>query len=180
LQQIRGFRVVHVFDISQTEGDELPDLDAVRPKLLEGDAPEGMWEALTRHARSAGYEVIRHQRASENGYCDFLKKRIAVRPDVSAAQAVKTLIHELGHALLHSEGAVRSREVAEVEVESVAYIVCDALGLDTRDYSFSYVAHWASGDVEMIRDTAERVVECAKGILTSLLVDGDSREPVGA
>jgi hypothetical protein len=54
VQQIRGFRVVHVFDISQTEGDDLPDLDAVRPKLLDADAPEGIWDALVAQAEAAG------------------------------------------------------------------------------------------------------------------------------
>jgi DNA primase len=171
--QIRGFRVVHVFDISQTEGEDLPDLDAVRPKLLDGSAPEGIWDALVAHAGSIGYEVIRHQRGSENGYCDFTAKRIAVRPDVSAAQAVKTLIHELGHALLHADGPVASREVAEVEVESVAYVVCDALGLDSREYSFPYVTRWAEGSTELVTETAERVVDCAKGILGGLF---ESRE----
>jgi antirestriction protein ArdC len=170
LQQIRGFRVVHVFDISQTEGEELPDLDAVRPKLLDADAPEGIWEALTAHADSIGYEVIRHQRGSENGYCDFLNKQIAVRPDVSTAQAVKTLIHELGHALLHGEGRVASREIAEVEVESVAFIVCDALGLDSADYSFPYVTRWAEGSTDLVKETAERTIGCAKQILGGLEV----------
>ncbi len=64
---------------------------------------------------------------------------VALRGDrlrVSAAQAVKTLIHELSHALLHGEGPVPSREVAEVEVESVAYIVCNAIGVASDDYSF--------------------------------------------
>ena len=60
-------------------------------------------------------------------------------------------MHELAHALLHGDEVVRTREIQEVEVESVAYIVCDALGLDTSDYSFSYVARWASGDVEKIK-----------------------------
>jgi hypothetical protein len=160
--------VVHVFDISQTEGDEIPDLDAVRPRLLDGDAPAGIWDALSTHATSIGCEVIRDQRGSENGYCDFLNKVIAVRADVPPAQAVKTLIHELGHALLHSEGLVGSREVAEVEVESVAYIVCDALGLDSGDYSFPYVTRWAEGSEELVKETAERVIGCAKKILASL------------
>lgn len=164
-QQLRGFRIVHVFDISQTEGEELPDLDAIRPKLLDGDAPEGIWEVLVAQAKAAGFEVVRDQKRNENGYCDFLGKKIAVRPDVAPAQAVKTLIHELGHALLHGDGPVASREVAEVEVESVAYIVCDALGLDTGDYSFQYIATWSNGDVEKIKETGERVVECARGIL---------------
>lgn len=166
--QIRGFRVVHVFDISQTEGEELPDLDAVRPKLLDGDAPEGIWDALTAHAASIGFDVIREQRGRENGYCDFGAKLIAVRPDVSNAQAVKTLIHELGHAMLHSENRVSSREVAEVEVESVAYVVCNALGLESGDYSFPYVTRWAEGDAELVKETAQRVTECASEILRTL------------
>lgn len=78
------------------------------------------------------------------------------------------MIHELGHALLHSEGPVLSREVAEVEVESVAYIVCDALGLDTGDYSFAYVARWSDGSSDLVKDTAERVITCAKQILNPL------------
>jgi len=173
VQQIRGFRVVHVFDISQTEGEALPDLDAVRPRLLDGDAPEGIWDALARHAESIDYEVIRHQRGAENGYCDFLDKKIAVRPDVAPAQAVKTLIHELGHALLHAEGPVTSREVAEVEVESVAFIVCDALGLDSGGYSFPYVTRWAEGSEELVKETAERAIGCAKSILEALQATSD-------
>lgn len=168
LQQVRGFRVVHVFDISQTEGEELRDLNAVRPKLLDGGAPEGIWDALASHAGSVGYEVIRHQRGTENGYCDFLNKQISVRPDVSPAQAVKTLIHELGHALLHAEEPVASRKAAEVEVESVAFIVCDALGLDSGDYSFPYVTRWAEGSEEAVKQTAERAIGCAKQILQGL------------
>lgn len=170
LQQIRGFRVVHVFD-TQTEGEELPDLEAVRPKLLDADAPEGIWDALVAQADSAGFGVIRHRRGSENGYCDFSSKQIAVRPDIEPAQAVKTLVHELGHALLHGEELPTSREVAEVEVESVAYIVCDALGLDSGGYSFAYVARWSDGATDLIKDTAERVIRCAKQILEGLEAD---------
>ncbi|MDP9069273.1 MAG: ImmA/IrrE family metallo-endopeptidase [Actinomycetota bacterium] len=143
----------------------------MRPKLLDADAPEGIWNALVSQAEAAGFEVIRHRRRSENGYCDFSSKQIAVRPDVAPAQAVKTLIHELGHALLHSEGPVASREVAEVEVESVAYIVCDAIGLDTGNYSFPYVARRAGGATDVVRQTAERAIGCAKQILESLEVE---------
>lgn len=170
-QVLRGFRIVHVFDISQTEGQDLPDLDAVRPKLLDGGAPEGIWEALVAKANAAGFEVIRDRRGSENGYCNFTNNKIAVRSDVETAQAVKTLVHELGHALLHGEELPTSREVAEVEVESVAYIVCDALGLDSSDYSFAYVARWSDGATELVKDTAERVIRCAKQILEGLEAD---------
>ncbi|MGH2755277.1 MAG: ArdC-like ssDNA-binding domain-containing protein [Actinomycetota bacterium] len=176
LQQLRGFRVVYVFDIAQTHGDEIPDLNAVRPKLLDGDAPDGIWDALVSEANAAGYEVIRTQKGNENGYCDFMNKKIAVRPDVPGGQAVKTLVHELAHALLHGGDAKPSRDIAEVEVESVAFIVCDALGLDTSEYSFAYVARWAGGSEDLIKDTGERVVKCASGILGSLAV----AEPCGA
>jgi hypothetical protein len=119
-------------------------------------------------ANASGFEVVRHQRGSENGYCDFSSKTIGIRPDVLPAQAVKTLVHELAHALLHGDGAARSREVAEVEVESVAFAVLDALGLASGDYSFPYVARWASGDVETVRAVAERVVACARSVLSPL------------
>ena len=112
--------------------------------------------------------MIRNRRGSENGYCDLSSKQIAVRPDVAPAQAVKTLIHEFGHALLHSEELPSSKEAAEVEVESVAFIVCDALGLDSGEYSFPYVTRWAEGSNELVRQTAERAIGCAKAILEGL------------
>ncbi len=168
ITSIRSFRVVYVFDVAQTEGEPIDDLDAIRPKLLKGEAPEGLWDALVEQANEAGFEVVREQRGSENGYCDFSSKQIAVRPDVAPAQAVKTLIHELGHALLHSDEPPWSKEVAEVEVESVAYIVCDAIGLDSGDYSFAYVARWTDGTSDLVKATAERAVACAKRILCAL------------
>jgi hypothetical protein len=119
--------------------------------------------------------VVRDRKGGENGYCDFLGKKIAVRPDVSDAQAVKTLVHELGHALLHSDDRPKSAQIAEAEVESVAYIVCDALGLDTTDYSFAYVARWSRGDSVRIKATAERATTCAGKILESLALTGCPR-----
>jgi len=98
----------------------------------------------------------------------MLNKVISVRPDVSNLQAIKTLIHELGHALLHTDELPRSRAVQETEVESVAYIVLDALGLTSSDYSFPYVARWSNGDTDVIKRTAERVTRCAGQILTGL------------
>ena len=174
--QLRGFKVVHVFDISQTDGEPIEDLEALRPKVLDGDAPKGIWEVLVAQATDAGFEVIRHQKGNENGYCDFLKKQIAVRPDVAPAQAVKTLVHELGHALLHGDDHHGDRDRQEVEVESVAYIVCDALRLDTSGYSFTYVARWSDGNTSLLRETAERVIKCSKDILKSLEVTMENRE----
>jgi hypothetical protein len=82
------------------------------------------------------------------------------------------LIYELAHGLLHSETRPASREVAEVEVESVAFVVCDAIGLHTGEYSFPYVSRWAKGSSELVKETAERAIVCAKQILTTLEVPG--------
>jgi hypothetical protein len=165
LQQIRGFRVVHVFDISQTDGEPLADLDAVKPQLLDGDAPEGLWDSLVAQANDAGFDVARESRGSANGFCDFVSGRIGIRPDVSDLQSVKTLVHELAHGLLHKDDRPKSVEIAEVEVESVAFIVLDALGLSSQSYSFPYVARWSGGDIDLLRNTGERVTTCAKRIL---------------
>ena len=172
LRSLRGFRVAHVFDIAQTEGEPIEELDTVRPQLLEGEAPPATWDALVEVAGDAGFEVIRDRKHTENGYCDFGNKVIAVRPDVTPAQALKTLVHELAHGLLHGDGVARARELQEVEVESVAYVVCGALGLDTGDYSFAYVAGWSGGVAEQIKDTAERVIDCARHILDRLQFEG--------
>ncbi len=75
-------------DVSQTERQELPDHNAVRPKLLDSFAPKGIWDALV--------------------YPDSVGKKIAVRADLASAQAVKTLVHELGHSLLHGDEVLRS------------------------------------------------------------------------
>src|SRR3712207_5497160 len=69
VHRLTGFRVAYVFDVGQTEGEPIEDLDAVRPKLLEGEAPEGLWDALVAQANAAGFEVVREQRGTENGYC---------------------------------------------------------------------------------------------------------------
>lgn len=78
--------------------------------------------------------------------------------------------------MLDSDDLPRSNEVAGVEVGSVAYIVCDAIGLDTSDYTFRYVAAWSDGDVEKIKNTGERVIRCARSILECVGGDGRGAE----
>jgi hypothetical protein len=82
------------------------------------------------------------------------------------------LIHELAHALLHSDDETGERDRQEVEVESAAFVMLDALGLSSDEYSFPYVARWSDGDIELIKATGERVVECARKILHSLEPSG--------
>ena len=165
-RELRGYRVVHVFDIAQTDGDPLPDAD--RPQLLSGAAPTGLWNALAVQVRSAGFTVGVGECAPANGVTDYLARSVVVQDGLPGAQRVKTLAHELGHVLLH-DPKVRpvqmDRARAEVEAESVAYLVAAAHGLDSNDYSVPYVAGWAGGATGLVLESAERVLSTASRIL---------------
>jgi hypothetical protein len=173
-RRLSGFRIVHVFDVSQTDGPDLPaPPEAIR---LEGDAPAGLIDGLSQQVLDEGYQLIRHhfdvphpglERA--NGVTDYLARTVLVRPGLSDAQTSKTLAHELGHVLLHapsSRPAGLTREQAEVEAESVAYIVTSAHGLDSSTYTVPYVAGWAGTDLTLVARTAERVLSTAKTVLS--------------
>jgi hypothetical protein len=173
VRKVTGFRVVHVFDISQTTGPDLPELP--QPLLLDGQAPNGLLDGLTQHVHDEGYLLIRHDfdiphpgQGSPNGVTDFFARTVIVRPDLSGAQTAKTLTHELGHVLLHAPSqrpADLTRPQAEVEAESVAYIVAAAHGLDTSGYSIPYVTGWSGGKLELLARTAERVISTSHQIL---------------
>ena len=182
---LAGFRVVSVFDVAQTEGEALPEPQ--RPTLLEGQSPEGLWEALSSQVHSSGFTVSRASSSAEiggaNGVTDFLARTVQVRADVSDAQATKTLAHELGHVMLHDPSIdplwrMPCRAIKEVEAESVAYLVAAHAGLDTADYTFGYVAGWANGrsDSEMAT-AASRVMTTARNVIDQL---AQSRAIVGA
>jgi hypothetical protein len=163
---LRGFRVAHVFDIAQTDGDGVQPPE--RPQLLDGEAPAGLWDRLATQIGKAGFTLIRSEIANgANGVTNFDHRTVTVAPHLSPAQAAKTLAHELAHTAMHngSEYVAGCRGQTEIEAESVAYIICQAAGLTTSQYSFGYVAHWAGGDPKAIRHTADRVVTTARAIL---------------
>ncbi len=145
--QRMAFKITHVFDVSQTSGKELPEL----AHRLTGDV--GEYEHLMSALQKISTYPIAFEpisRASVNGYCDYEAQRIVIREGVSQEQAVKTMVHEMAHALLHSSktGEERDRQTFEVQAESVAYIVCQHFGIDSSQYSFGYVASW-SGSVQL-------------------------------
>jgi antirestriction protein ArdC len=160
---LRGFRVTHVFDVSQTEGDALPDAG---PRLLAGGSPRGLWDALASQVHDAGFTLDRGDCGPANGYTDHVGHHVRVRDDVSSAQACKTLAHELAHVLLHGpDQPARLRHEAEVEAESVAYVVSTTAGLPTDGYSIPYVTSWSTGSTEVLRDAATRVLRTARLII---------------
>jgi antirestriction protein ArdC len=173
---VTGFRVTSVFDVSQTDGDPLPE-NVSTPTLLDGAAPAGMWDALVGVATVHKYRVERGACGGANGYTRPSDKLIMVRDDVSDAQAFKTLVHEIGHMLMHTDDAVLSaeamahRDIAEIEAESTAYVVAKSLGLETSPYSLPYVAGWngEKDSVEKITKSGQRVVRAARTILDAAM-----------
>jgi antirestriction protein ArdC len=163
---VRGFRYVPVFDISQTEGPTPP---AVCHKLSGGD-PSGLYDRFLAVAESFGFHVEDHTFTDgTNGDCSPSGRRIRVERSNSGAQRVKTLAHELAHALLHDHTV--DRALAELEAESTAYVVCRSVGLDSGTYSFGYVATWAGGGepaILAIKASCERIQKAAAIILQSL------------
>ena len=170
-RMLRGFRVAYVFDITQTDGDPLPEL---APGPLTGDAPAQLWQRLADAVEADGFRIERGPCGGAYGHTRFTDRVVRVRDDVSPAQATKTLAHELGHIRAEHDtryadtyhGDTHCRGIAEVEAESIAYIVAAAAGLDTTDYTVPYVAHWSAGDTSILRDTTVRVITTARGILT--------------
>ena len=168
---LRGFKVAYVFDESQTDGPPVPD---VRPRMLTGDDTARLWTGLAAQVAGAGYTIQRGYCQGANGVTDFAARTVRVRDDVDELQATKTLCHELAHALMHDpERDAVASNVAEVEAESVAYVVCQAAGMATTDYSLPYLARWSRGDVGLITATTERVLITARTILRTLGIDAE-------
>ena len=183
LRLVRGFRVVYVFDVDDTEGDELATPPA-RPSLLEGEAPEGMWDYLEGEVGRAGFHVelvpniIGSPGANGITYVDGSGRILVATDGRSSASQVRTLSHELAHALLHAQER-GDRALAEVEAESVAFLVCDSFGLDGMSYSMGYVAHWAaSSEPGAVLATASRIRDCATSILARTSSGADDAEAV--
>jgi hypothetical protein len=160
---LRGFKPVPVFHQSQL--DRPPAIvEPPLPKLLEGDdAPQHVWRAITAELTDAGYQVgfaTRARGVTWNGQTDFVARTVTVHDDLEPPQRLKTLAHEWAHVTLEHASSITgpSRQVAEVEAESVAYLLCATVNVDAADYTIPYVSGWAGGDIELVKRTAERVL----------------------
>ena len=178
---IPAYKVVSVFDVSQTEGKELPDIAV---DALTGDVEQysDFFAALEKTSPvPIGFEKIE---GGAHGYYHLEDKRISLDEGMSELQTLKTAIHEIAHAKLHDidlnapkdEQQPRvDRRTREVEAESVAYTVCQHYGLDTSDYSFGYVAGWSSGrELAELKSSLETIRSAAADIINS--IDGHIAE----
>lgn len=179
-----AFKVVSVFDVSQTDGKELPDI-AVDELTGSVENYAAFFEALKQESPvPISFEDIP---GGAKGYFSHVENRIAIQDGMSEIQTVKTAIHEIAHAKLHaikpdekvSPEERKDRHTKEVEAESVAYTVCQRYGIETSDYSFGYIAGWSSdkdtkelkGSLETIRSTAAEMIESIDAKLKVLLAE---------
>ena len=177
-----AFKVVSVFDVSQTDGKELPD---IMVDQLTGDVEryEDFWRVL-KEISPVPVELEKIE-GGAHGYYHLVDKRIAIDEGMSEMQTIKTLIHEIAHAKLHAVDPdaktapeeQKDRHTKEVEAESVAYTVCQRYGIETSDYSFGYIAGWSSdketkelkSSLETIRSTAAEMIESIDAKLKELV-----------
>jgi hypothetical protein len=167
-----GFRSVCVFDVSQTDGDPLPEPPACAHP--EGDDFAGYLPALEGHARELGYVVYRYR--PENGalgFCDHEGRRIVVDPSLSPNAQVSTLVHELAHAhgLTYRD---HPRAECEVIVEATTAIVLGSLGYDVAGFSVPYIAGWAQDEagLDALERFASTIDQTARKIETALGITG--------
>ena len=169
VERLAGFRLVSTFDVSQTDGEPLPQI----AELLDGSVER--YEQVMGAIEAASPVPVGFEDMPEgvNGFFSRAERRIAIRPGMSQAQTVKTAIHELAHSRMHDfDGAtppedLPDRVTREVQAESVAFVAASHYGLDTGGYSFGYIAGWASGreldelkaSIDAIRETAHGIIE---------------------
>lgn len=166
-----SFRAVKVFDISQTDGEDVPDI----LKPLAGDV-KNYEDLKNRLVETSPVDIEFKPIKKANGYFHIKDKRIVVKSGMSEEQTIKTMIHEISHAMLHNadDGSEKDADnnTKEVQAESVAYVVCQMLGIDSSEYSFGYIAGWSrdrtikelSASIEAIRTTATDLVNRIRAI----------------
>lgn len=178
---IPAFRAVSVFDVSQTDGKPIPELEA-QELLSTVEGYEDFVQALMNVAPvPIGFEDIP---GDSKGYFHTEEKRIAVQENMSESQTLKTMVHEVAHSMLHNkeinrddliEEPAKDRNTKEVEAESVAYTVCQHFGIDTSDYSFGYIAGWSSGkDMKELKSSLDTIRKTASELITG--IEGALRE----
>ena len=170
---IPAFKVVSVFDVSQTSGKELPTLGADE---LSGDVKD--YEKFFNAVRESSPVPIKFAEidGTAKGFYHHEDKSITIKENMSEVQTIKTAIHEIAHAKLHDRNLKKSdiekpkdRSTEEVEAESIAYTVCQHFGIDTSDYSFAYVASWGTGkDTPELKASLETIRSTASELITSI------------
>ena len=172
------FKITRVFDISQTEGRDLPTI-GVNELLKDVDGAKDFIESLKKVSPIP--IEFGETNGDSKGFYSPVDNKIVVKDGMSDAQTIKTMVHEISHAKLHNpdraeENAGKSKGTIEMEAESIAYIVCQHFGIDTSDYSFGYIAGWSEGketdelkkSMNTIRETSSEMIYRVEGSMRQI------------
>ena len=172
--KIPAFRAVSVFDVSQTDGEPLPELEA-KELLSTVEGYEDFIRAVTHVAPvPIGFEDIP---GTSKGYFNIGENRIAMQEGMSESQTLKTMVHETAHSMLHNKevnkedilAPAKDRNTKEVEAESIVFTVCNHFGIDTSDYSFGYIAGWSSGkDMKELKSSLDTIRRTSSKLITGI------------
>jgi len=177
VQQVVGFRSARVFDVSQTDGESIPE--PPHPVLLEddGEAIRAALEKVEAFSISKGFPVsYENLREGALGSFSLTKWAIKLRGDLPPLQTLKTLVHELAHGLMHADPKIgEKRHLIELEAESCAFLVLHDLGLDTARYTFPYLAHWTEHPDELLV-AGEKAAKVAEEVLNALRPSSEPAE----
>lgn len=171
--KIPAFRAVSVFDVSQTDGEPIPELET-KELLSTVEGYEDFIKAVTYVAPApVSFEAIP---GSSKGFFSPTENRIGVQEGMSESQTLKTMVHETAHSMLHSKevdsdilAPAKDRNTKEVEAESIAFTVCSHFGIDTSEYSFGYIAGWSSGrDMKELKSSLDTIRRTASELITGI------------
>lgn len=171
--KIPAFRVVSVFDVSSTEGEPLPELEA-KEFLSTVEGYEDFIKAITYVAPvPIAFEDIP---GDSKGYFSIAENRIAVQDNMSESQTLKTMVHETAHSMLHNKEInqdidvpAKDRNTKEVEAEGIAFTVCSHFGIDTSAYSFNYIGGWSSGrDMKELKSSLDTIRRTSSELITGI------------
>ena len=163
-----AFRPVSVFDVSQTEGEPLPEMATVQELIGEVDGFDTLQEIVESMAPCAIYH--RDIEGNAKGYYSPDKNEIVIKNGLAQQQEIKTMIHEIAHSLLHNSEKMKDKKISrndmEVQAESVAFTVCSALGIDTSDYSFGYIAGWSKDkEIKELKNALDLICDTASTMI---------------
>lgn len=170
------FRLVNVFDISQTNAEppslvsELKGEDVKADCIMEAIKEMSQFRICFANETTDEYLAIKK---NAKGYCNYYMRQIVVRDDMSGIQTAKTLLHEYAHSCFHAENSdskdnASERSLREIEAESTAYILATYFGIDTSEYSMPYIASWTQEETEVLENVLNNIQEKAHSLIDTL------------
>ncbi len=157
-----AYRYVYVYDISQTIGEDIP----LQSHCINNNKMLNFFEKIKQFSKFPVYE--KELPGSLKGYYDAKKKQIVLKQSLSIDDKTAVLLHELAHGLYDDFDYSKDRNLSEVFVESIAYIVANYFGLDTSTCSFNYIAKWAKGEPKIVVDLGNKIQKCANQFIDEI------------